>query len=155
MEFDPATILPAPPPEHLETLEDYYEVQLPEDYKRFVLSHNGAIPRARRFDAAGVERLIERFLPVLADAEDHPLGWLELEVVASQLDSRLTDDPDGETVTLIPIATLFAGDFLVVDYRASALEPTIGLWDHEQSEDFAPAVTTVAKTFSELLAMLH
>jgi len=105
MEFDPATILPAPP-EHLEALEDYYEVQLPEDFKRFVLSHNGAIPRARRFDAAGAERLIERFLPVLADAEDHPLGWLELEVVASQLDSRLTDDPDGETVTLIPIATL-------------------------------------------------
>jgi hypothetical protein len=155
MEIDPASIVPAPPPGHLETLEEYYEVQLPEDFKRFVLNHNGAVPRARRFEAAGVERLIERFLPVLSDVEDHPLGWLELEVVASQLDSRLTDDRNGENITLIPIAALFAGDFLVLDYRASALEPTIGLWDHEQSEDFAPDVTTVAKTFSGLLAMLR
>jgi hypothetical protein len=155
MEIDPASILPAPPSGHLQALEDYYEVQLPEDYKHFVLSHNGAIPRTGRFDAAGAERMIERFLPILADAEDHPLGWLELEVVVSQLDSRLTDDRDGETVTLIPIAALFAGDFLVLDYRASSAEPTIGLWSHEQSEDFAPAVITVARTFNALLAMLR
>jgi hypothetical protein len=73
--------------------------------------------------------------------------------VATRL--TLTDDRNGENITLIPIAALFAGDFLVLDYRASALEPTIGLWDHEQSEDFAPAVTTVARTFSGLLAMLR
>jgi len=155
MEIDPASTLPAPPPGHLETLEDYYGVQLPEDFKRLVQNHNGAIPRARRFDAAGAERLIERFLPILADAEDHPLGWLELEVVASQLDARLTDDPAGETITLIPIAALFAGDFLVLDYRAPSTEPTIGLRNHEQSEDFAPAVTPVARTFSEFLSMLR
>lgn len=155
MEFDPASILPAPPPGHIETLEGYYAVQLPEDYKQFVSSHNGAIPSANRFEASGVERLIERFLPILADAESHPLGWLELEVVASQLDSRLTDDVDGETINLIPIAALFAGDFLVLDYRKGPIDPTIGFWDHEASEDFAPAVTTVARSFSELLSILR
>lgn len=155
MEFDPASIIPAPPPGHLEAVEDYYGIELPDDYKRFVKSHNGAIPRTARFDVNGLERMVERFLPVLQDAEDHPLGWLELEVVASQLDSRLADDPDGENINLIPIAALFAGNFVVLDYRASPTNPTIGFWDHEASEDFAPAVTTVAKTFDEFLSILR
>ena len=155
MELDPASIIPAPPQGHLEAVEAYYEIKLPEDYKRFVNSSNGAVPRTARFDANGLERMIERFLPVLQDAEDDPLGWLELEVVASQLDSRLSDDPDGENINLIPIAALFAGNFVVLDYRKGPSNPTVGFWDHEASDDFAPAVTTVAKSFSEFLSILR
>lgn len=155
MEFDPASIIPPPPPGHLEALEDYYDIKLPDDYKRFVVTHNGAVPLTTRFDVAGLERMVERFLPVIQDAEDHPLGWLELEVVASQLDSRLTDDEDGENINLIPIAALFAGNFVVLDYRKGPENPTIGFWDHEASEDFAPAVTTVARSFSEFLSILR
>jgi hypothetical protein len=131
MEFDPASIVPPPPPGHLEALEDYYDIKLPDDYKRFVVT-----------------------LPVIQDVEDHPLGWLELEVVASQLDSRLSDDEDGENINLIPIAALFAGNFVVLDYRKGPENPTVGFWDHEASEDFAPAVTTVARSFSEFLSIL-
>ncbi|HST91569.1 MAG TPA: SMI1/KNR4 family protein, partial [Brevundimonas sp.] len=98
---------------------------------------------------------VERFLPIIQDVEGHPLGWLDLEVVASQLDSRLTDDEDGENINLVPIAAVLAGDFIVLDYREGCEHPTIGLWDHEASEDFAPAVTTVAQTFNEFLSILR
>jgi len=155
MPFDPASIIPPPPPGRVEMLEDYFEIPLPDDYKRFVTTHNGAVPLESRFDVAGLERAVERFLPIIQDVEGHPLGWLDLEVVASQLDSRLTDDEDGENINLVPIAAVLAGDFIVLDYRKGSEHPTIGLWDHEASEDFAPAVTTVARTFNEFLSILR
>jgi len=155
MEFDPASIIPPPPPGQVETLEDYFEITLPDDYKQFVATHNGAVPLENRFDVAGLERMVERFLPILQEVERHPLGWLDLEVVASQIDSRLTDDEDGETINLVPIAALLAGDFIVLDYREGPENPTVGFWDHEASEEFAPAVTTVAQTFNEFLSNLR
>jgi cell wall assembly regulator SMI1 len=155
MEYDPASIIPPPPPGRIETLEDYFEVTFPDDYKQFAATHNGAVPLKNRFDIEGLERVIERFLPILQDVEDHPLGWLDLEVVASQLDARLTDDEDGENINLIPIAALLAGDFVVLDYRKGLESPTVGFWNHEASEDFAPAVTTVARTFNEFLSILR
>lgn len=115
MEFDPASVIPPPPLGQVRTLEDYFEVTLPDDYKQFVATHNGSVPLESRFDVAGVERMVERFLPIIQDVEDHPLGWLDLEVVASQLDTRLTDNEEGENINLVPIAALLAGDFIVLD----------------------------------------
>lgn len=155
MEFDPASILTPPNPAHIKTLEDYYEVEFPSDYKQFVQRFNGAVPRTNKFDAAGLERIVERFLPILEDAENDPAGWAEVEVVASQLDSRLSDDENGENINLIPIAALFAGNFVVLDFRGGPADPTVGFWDHELSDDFAPAVTPVAPTFSAFLSMLR
>ncbi len=82
-------------------------------------------------------------------------GWVDVEVVASQLDARLATNPEGEHMDLIPIAALFAGDFVVLDYRQIRTLPSVGVWDHEASIDFAPVVHTVAPTLATFLALLR
>lgn len=76
-------------------------------------------------------------------------------MIASQLDSRLASDPDGDNIDLVPIAALFGGDFVVLDYRGAPDTPSVAIWDHESSTDFAPAVRTVSAGFTEFLAQLR
>lgn len=82
-------------------------------------------------------------------------GWAGVEVAASQLDARLATNPDGEHIHLIPLAALFAGDFVVLDYRKNRAVPSVGVWDHEASSDFAPQVQAVAPTLTAFLALLR
>ena len=64
------------------------------------------------------ELLIERFLCLLEDSEDDDEnGWYDIEVVLSDIDTRLTDDEDLTGINVIPFAVLFAGDFLCLDFR--------------------------------------
>lgn len=151
----PGTVLPPPSEIHVKEVESYYGITLPEDYRSFLTSANGGTPMRRQFRLDGNEKVIERFLPLLDNAgEDSKNGWADVEVVASQLDSRLAVDPDGDAIDLIPIAALFAGDFLVLDYRDRDA-PSIGVWDHEASTDFEPVVETVSDSFSEFLEKLE
>lgn len=43
---------------------------------------------------------------------------------------------------------------LCLDYRKSKEKPSICVWSHEESEDFAPVTYKVADTFSEFVEML-
>ena len=150
------SVLPPPSDALLTQVQAYYEVKFPADYLRLLSQSNGCEPTRKFFALDGNERVVERFLPMLEDAKsDERNGWADLEVVASQLDTRLATDPDGENIDLIPIAALFAGDFVVLDYRANRAVPTVGVWNHEASTDFAPVVKTVAPTVTEFLGMLH
>jgi hypothetical protein len=149
------TVLPAPSEEHVRDVEDYYGISFPEDYLELLKAANGGVPLRRQFHLGNRERMIERFLPVLDDAgNDEKHGWADVEVVASQLDSRLATDPDGENIDLIPIAALFAGDFLVLDYSKGE-PPTIAVWNHEASTDFAPVVEAVAGDLASFLGSLQ
>lgn len=65
-----------------------------------------------------------------------------ISVVLTQIDERLTDNPDTLGGELIPIAILFAGDFVCLDYRKSS-KPSICIWFHEKSEVFAPGASLV------------
>ncbi|MED4236703.1 hypothetical protein P4689_08980 [Priestia megaterium] len=61
---------------------------------------------------------MERFLCVLEDSEsDHINGWYDVEVIIAQIGERLTDNEDSIGIDVIPIAALFAGDFLCLDFR--------------------------------------
>ena len=146
----------APPPsaERIAWFEDYYEVRLPDDFKTFLGQRNGAKPSEDGLPDGRNERMVERFLPLLADPKADPEhGWADMTVVITQLDERLLEDEDAVGVPLIPIAALAGGDFVCLDYRGGG--PRVVIWDHEESEEMAPVVTPVADSFSDLLGKLR
>jgi len=76
-----------------------------------------------------------------------------MEVVLSQIDTRLTDDENLIGANVIPIAALFAGDFVCLDFRNSET-PSVVVWFHEESDELSPVTTKVAEDFTEFLNML-
>ena len=53
----------------------------------------------------------------------------------------------------LPIAVLFAGDFVCLDFRETE-DPTVVVWYHEESGEFSPVTKTVAQNISEFFGML-
>jgi len=147
-------VKPLPDEELFIEFEDNYELQLPDEYKMFMKRYNGAIPLSKYFSAHGNEYVVERFLCMLesprADAEN---GGYDIEVILAQIDTRLVDDGDMVGTNMVPIAALFAGDFLCLDYRKTS-NPQICVWFHEESEELSPVTKDVATSFGEFLKML-
>ena len=83
--------------------------------------------------------------------DDDENGWYDIEVVLSDIDTRLTDDEDLIGINVIPFAVLFAGDFLCLDFREI---PSVVVWYHEESEELNQVTSEVADNFSEFLSML-
>lgn len=147
-------ILPLPDDEVISSFEEYCGVELPEEYKEFLKLNNGAIPQTNTFNYGGREYLIERFLCLLEYPEsDETHGWYDLEVVLSQIDTRLTDNENLVGANIIPFAALFAGDFVCLDFRDNK-KPSISVWFHEESDDFKPVTIKVADSFAAFLKML-
>lgn len=145
----------SPPESEFEFFEDAFRVQLPGDYKNFLRSANGGIPDRRVFMCEGTDRLIERFLPMLKNPRKYPdAGQYDIGVVMTQLEQRIALDPDELGSKLIPIAYLFAGDFVCLDFRTDS-NPSVVVWLHEESRDYAPATITVAQSFTEFCEKLE
>lgn len=155
MDFEQGTALAAPTDDRIRWFETTYRVKLPEDYVAALRVGNGAIPSARVFHQGNRERLIERMLCLLPNPRnDQANGWYDMTVVMSQLDARLIDDENLVGMNVIPFAVLYAGDYMCLDFRASANSPVVALWDHEQSHDFQPVLETVAQSFTAFDKML-
>lgn len=151
----PGTALPPPSPERLAHLQDFFGQRFPPAYLDFLQRANGAKLREVEVTGGGRPFVIERFLPIQDDYKsDERNGWADVAVVTSQLDARLATDPDDTRLDVIPVAALFAGDFLVLDYRERRDDPPVGVWDHEASDDFAPVVTPVADNFAAFERLL-
>lgn len=116
-------------------------------YVDFLRATNGGEPTHRFFAMAGTEKVVERFLSVVEDYKSDPLGCYDVGVVWSQIEDRLND-------SLVPIAVVFPGDFLCLDFSESS-EPAVVLWDHEESREDAPSLTRVAPSFQDFVLMLH
>ena len=102
----------------------------------------------------GTDRLIERFLPMLKNPRKYPdAGQYDIGVVMTQLEQRIALDPDELGSKLIPIAYLFAGDFVCLDFRTDS-NPSVVVWLHEESRDYAPATIAVAQSFTEFCEKL-
>jgi len=131
-------------------------VKLPSAYLELLRTANGAVPRERAFSQGDKERSIERFLPLLeAPGDDREMGWYDVTSVLTQLDARLVDRDDLVGMNVIPIAALFGGDFVCLDYRDGRAAPTVAVWDHEQSDELAPHLDKVADSFESFLRLLH
>jgi hypothetical protein len=154
--FQPGTSSPAPSEDDLARLERDYRITLPASYRALVREHgNGGVPIENRLLHGGRERLVERVLCVLSDPNtDGENGWYDVSVVTSQLDDRLAEGPDQKGTAILPIAALFAGDFVCLDYRGGRREPAVAIWDHDRSVTFKPHLDVVAESFDAFLAML-
>ena len=152
---DQSIIYPLPTDALLQEREVAWKVQLPEDYKKFIMRKNGFCPSKNLFSLQNRSFLIERFLCVLENTKDNPLGVYDIDVVVSQLDERLFVHEDILGFELVPIATLFGGDFLCLNYIEDPENPSICIWYHEESYELDPAIEFVSNNFTEFLDMLQ
>lgn len=147
MQFEVNTVLPAPTDDRIQRFEQTCRVKLPIDYVSALKHGNGGVPLKRKFVQGERERLVERMLCLLPSSGS-PNGWFNIPVVMTQLDCRISDDEDLVGARIIPIAILFAGDFVCLDFRKDLVNPVIAVWDHEASDDFQPVLETVAPSFT-------
>ena len=148
-------IYPLPTDALLLEREVVWRVKLPDDYKEFIKKENGVIPSKRYFHFENNEKVIDRFLAILAISgkkteEDYDIG-----VVSTQLEGRIVFDEDNVGMQLIPIAALFGGDFVCLNYVEDSEKPSICIWYHEESYELEPAIEFLANNFTEFLAMLQ
>ena len=152
---DQSIIYPLPTDALLQEREVAWKVQLPEDYKKFIKNENGLIPSKRYFHFGNNEKVIEHFLAILAISGEKAEEAYDIGVVSTQLEGRIIFDEDYVGLQLIPIAALFGGDFVCLNYIEDPENPSICIWYHEESYELEPAVEFVANSFSEFLDMLH
>jgi len=135
-------------------VENDYEVDFPEAYRRFLFANNGAVVRNCCVMVEGQLAEVNRFLPLLEDYATHPDGEDEAGVVLTRFDSLLSDDPDEFCSTIVPIARMVGDDLVCLDYRESTTTPAVVLVRLDRSQDFHPHVIPIAPSFSAFLAML-
>ena len=152
---DQSIISPLPTDALLQEREVAWKVRLPDDYKNFIMRKNGFRPSKNLFSLTNRSFLIERFLCVLEDSKNNPLGIYDIDVVMSQLDERLFVHEDILGFELVSIAALFGGDFVCLNYIENPENPSICIWYHEESYDLEPAIEFVANNFTEFFAMLQ
>lgn len=152
---DQSIIYSLPTDALLQEREVAWKVQLPEDYKKFIMRKNGFRPSKNSFSLKNRSFLIERFLCVLENTKDNLLGVYDIDVVMSQLDERLFVHEDILGFELVPIAALFGGDFLCLNYIEDPENPSICIWHHEESYELEPAIEFVANNFTEFSDMLQ
>lgn len=148
-------ILPLPTEALLRQKETNWKVILPEDYKAFIKKENGSIPINSCFDFEHNVKVIERFLAILNISGDKPEEAYDISVVSTQLEGRIIFDENYVGVQLLPIASLFGGDFICFDYTKSKTNPEVCLWIQEESYELEPTVVFVADNFTQFLSILH
>ena len=152
---DQSVIYPLPTDALLQERGVAWKVRLPDDYKNFIMRNNGFRPSKNLFSLKNRSFLIERFLCVLENTKDNPLGVYDIDVVMSQLDERLFVHEDILGFELVPIAALFGGDFLCLNYIEDPAHPSMCIWYHEESYELDPAIEFVANNFTEFLDILQ
>ena len=111
-----AIIFPMPTDALLHEREVAWRVKLPDDYKEFIKKENGLIPSKLYFHFGNNEKVIEHFLAILAISGEKAEEAYDIGVVSTQLEGRIVFDEDYVGMQLIPIATLFGGDFVCLNY---------------------------------------
>ncbi len=148
-------IYPLPTDALLLEREVVWRVKLPDDYKEFIKKENGVIPSKRYFHFEHNEKVIDHFLAILAISGEKTEEDYDIGVVSTQLEGRIVFDEDNVGMQLIPIAALFGGDFVCLNYVEDSEKPSICIWYHEESYELEPAIEFVANNFTEFLVMLQ
>ena len=148
-------IFPMPTDALLHEREVAWRVKLPDDYKEFIKKENGLIPTKRYFHFGHNEKVIDRFLAILAISGEKVAEAYDIGVVSTQLEGRIVFDEDYVGMQLIPIAALYGGDFLCLNCVEDIENPSICIWYHKESYELEPAMEFVASNFTEFLEMLY
>jgi len=137
-------------------LKTDFRVKFPKEYILFIRKYNGAVPVKNEITIEKRVYSIERFLCILEDYQSDEInGWYDIGVTEAQIGERLSDNEDLVGADMIPIAALFAGDFVCLDYRKNSTVPEVCIWFHEESREFAPVTEKIANNFEEFIHMLE
>ncbi len=131
--------------EYIRGVEDEFSIAFPPEYIELILNYNGGIPSEKKLILNNGSYVVERFLSFDPEYKTSIYGAYDIEVVWSQIEDRLPED-------VIPIAVLFSGDMLCIDFRCA--NKSIVLWDHEESDSENFKITLVAKNFVEFTKLL-
>ncbi|CAM4030897.1 SMI1/KNR4 family protein [Listeria booriae] len=148
-------ITPLPEETLLLDRERKWRVKLPIAYKEFIKKYNGSSPIKDSFLCNKHEYTVDRFLCILQVTGNNENEYYDIGVVKTQLDERIVTDEDLVGTELLPIAVLFAGDFVCLDYRDSTEEPTVCVWNHEESGDLDPVTYFLCDSFTTFLNLLR
>lgn len=140
--------------ERIRKVEEYSKINFPDSYINFIKKYNVGVPVTNEFLCNNHTYAIDRFLGFVNKYKTPLLGNYDIAVVLSQIDTRLTDNPDLIGDELIPVASLFKGDYVCLDFKENRDNPIVCIWDHEKSGELDPVTYKVANTFSEFLEML-
>ncbi len=151
---DNTVIEPMPSDDLLIEREKKWRLVLPQDYKDFISKFNGGIPNEKEFVYNTKTYVITRFLCIIKDVQNDQNGWYDIGVVESQIGERLTDNEDLIGIEVLPIAELFGGDYICLDFRKDKVNPCVCVWSNEESGEFEPATYDIAGSFSEFIRML-
>ena len=152
---DQSIIYPLPTDALLQEREAAWKVRLSDDYKELMKKENEGIPSKRYFHFGNNEKVIDRFLAILAISGERAEEVYDIGVVSTQLEGRIVFDEDYVGMQLISIAALFGGDFVCLNYLENPDNPNICIWYHEESYELEPAVEFLANSFTEFLDMLQ
>ncbi len=148
-------VYPLPDVNLIKEEEKFWRIKLPKDYMDFIMKYNGGEPDQDAFIHNKYEYNIERFLCILEDVENSEVGEYDISVVEGEIGERLTENEDLIGIEVLPIAELYGGDMICLDFRKTPDAPTVCIWDSEESDEFAPVTYEVAKSFTEFLGMLY
>lgn len=148
-------IEPKPNDEILNKEEEMWNIKLPKAYREYLIDFNGASPKKRSFLCNNHEYAVDRFLCVLENTEDSEYGSYDIDVVLTQIEDKLTDNEDLVGCELLPIAQLFAGDYVCLDFRKKTNRPEVCVWSHEESGELDPITYKVSESFEEYLKLLY
>ncbi|MCU7744059.1 SMI1/KNR4 family protein [Priestia sp. YIM B13446] len=135
--------------------EKFWRLTLPNSFLNFIKENNGVKVEEATFECNNRGYALERFLCIVDDIENHPKGIYDIDVVFSQIGERLTDNEDLLGAEVLPIASVFAGDFVCLDFRTDKNNPSVCIWSHEESGEFEPVTYNVADNFTEFLNGLY
>ncbi len=148
-------VRPLPSDELLAEKEQKWNLVLPMDYKNFIKEFNGCEPKKNVFMHNEDDYGIERFLCILKNARNSKYGEFDISVIDTEIGERLTANEDLIGIEVLPIAELYGGDMVCLDFRKTPDAPAVCLWDSAESDDFAPVTYEIAKSFTEFCGMLY
>ncbi|EJR81960.1 MULTISPECIES: SMI1/KNR4 family protein [Bacillus] len=148
-------VKPLPSEELIKKHENFWRLKLPGSFLDFIKVYNGAEVEEATFVCDNRSYAIERFLCMLDDIENNPKGIYDIDVVFSQIEERLTDNEDLLGAEVLPIASIFAGDFVCLDFRENKENPSVCVWSHEESGEFEPVFYKIVDNFTEFLEVLR
>ena len=138
--------------DELDSLEMFFNINLPISYREFILEFNGGCPDETTIKINSEERVLERFLIVSEDEKlDNEFKQYEVKVVIAQIEERLTANEDLVGAEVLPFAYLYGGDFLCLDFKRDTTNPKVVIWDHNESDELSPVFYEAFNNFQEFL----
>lgn len=147
-------VKPLPSVELIKKHENFWRLKLPGSFLDFIKVYNGAEVEGATFVCNNHSYAIERFLCMLDDIENNPKAIYDMDVVFSQIEERLTDNEDLLGAEVLPIASIFAGDFVCLNFRENKENPSVCVWSHEESGEFEPVFYKIADSFTDFLEII-